>query len=47
MSDARIKRDVEFNISNLITIEHIKGMRHRLNLPVMANEHERMQVHNV
>lgn len=34
ISDARIKRQVSFNISKLVTIDHIKGIRHSLFLPV-------------
>lgn len=34
VSDARIKRVIENNITKLITIESYKGSRHKLTLPV-------------
>lgn len=34
LSDARIKRVIENNITRLITIESYKGFRHKLTLPV-------------
>ena len=34
LSDARIKRVIENNITRLMTIESYRGFRHKLNLPV-------------
>jgi small subunit ribosomal protein S13 len=34
ISDVRIKRRVEFDIAKLIGINSIKGLRHKLSLPV-------------
>jgi small subunit ribosomal protein S13 len=34
LSDARIKRIIDNNITRLINIESYRGFRHKLNLPV-------------
>jgi len=34
ISDVRIKRRIEFNISRLTQINNVKGLRHKLSLPI-------------
>lgn len=34
LSDVRIKRRMEFDIAKMINTNHIKGLRHKLSLPI-------------
>jgi hypothetical protein len=46
ISDVRIKRRVEFDIARLTGFNSLKGLRHKLSLPLEGNEHEPMQILN-
>lgn len=47
ISDVRIRRMVESNISKMIDLQGHKGARHKLCLPFVGNVHELMHELNV
>lgn len=47
VSDVRIKRRVESNISKKIDLQGFSGLRHKLCLPYVGKERVLMLVHNV